>query len=777
MIKRAIYMLLIAVCMSDVCSGIVMAAPNQGPNPNDFTESNAYGNDWAGYGRRVDYVVATSIYNYIPVTKVKIYLPTPTGQVTINNKDICYGTFRNNGNNYDNPDDGNILGSSGPAVSFDIPGGGAPQWGWWNGAAGCDNLSLVFNLSGASLDPNTNMYLYTLTATANPSNARYMNTFSVVGPAGSIISQDSSLSASSGFGMNQAYPMINGNNPSNTQFPPAPYRNYTNWSIKFAPDCTVTTPTVSRTIETYDDDNFAISQSDNWAVQPRRFSMRLSEYNRAGVFQGYIVPSSIFFPDGAGSFIDLGGGLYEVYTSGNNKRSQLTYTFKRDMIYSWDLYNVYIDNTLQFRVPFDSVYYYQECALPKATLKSAMAVSPVGVMNADDTATFSPSLLVSGYNGLPFTVNCTIARVAYSPTGVPSSLGGQPCVTPSGDPNIQINSGATPIALRQNTYNSPSVAAGTRICDTMTITNPTDSGYFAAPADKDATSCIIIGKTPLVTFMGGDVWAGGNFAAIDPACNKQSKIQTVARQLSDGSLAGSGVEYSAFALGKITQFGSAGRAFLNTTLGTSSLTFSNLDGNNLGNYGATQHCIEDYVGRFASAAPMAAGAVNVNTQPSQTRHITGSASFSGAMQPGSQQIYLVDGDVTISGPITYTGSYSAVDQVPSLVIISKADIRVASTVGQMDGLYVARGTFYTCYPKVEPATINTCGTKLNLNGAVIANRLDLFRTSGASGSIAGRKDPAETFTLNPEMYLRSALSTTSQPTLTVTDIRELPARY
>lgn len=764
----------------------VQAAPNQGPDPANFSESNVYGNDWAGWGRRVDYVVATSIYNYIPTTRVKIFLPTPTGQVTIHNKDICYGTFRNNGNNYDTPDDGNRLGSSGPAVSYDIPGsGGVIHWGWWDGSATCDNNSVTLSLSGASRDPNTNMYLYVLTATANPSAARYMNTFWLTGPAGSIISQDSSLSATSGFGMNQAYPMINGNNPSSTQFPPAPYRNYTNWSIRFAPDCTVTTPTVSRTIETYDDDNLTASPSDNWAVQPRRFSVQLQEYNRAGVFQGALTPTSIGFPDGGGGYNTGGNGIYEIYTSGSNKRIQLTYTFRRDMVYRWEIYNVYIDNTLQFRVPFDNVYYYRECALPKARLRAAMSATPTGIMQSDQTARFSPSLIVSNYSGLPVTVNCNIRRTSYPPTGGSVNLGNQPCTTPAGDPNIQINSGASPVALRENTYNSPGAVAGTRVCDLMTITNPSDPAYFASPSDNQAEACVVIGKTPYVHFMGGDVWAGGGILRQTGSCsNDLSKITTLSRDLGGANgYAGSTVEYAAFALGAISQFGSGSRALVTgapagPTALARALTFSNTSPT-LGNFAASPRCINTHYWEMADVTQPCGAVVNVNAPPSTPCRRVGDLTINaGTLPPGSKQLYVVEGQVFITGNVNYPSNYSSINDLPSLVVIALNDIQVSSSVRTMDGIFFTNGTLFTCQGK-PPLPAPACNQDLVINGAVIANRVDLYRTAGAEGSSAAqRKVPSEIFKLSPEVFLKNALNNNnSQTVITTSDTRELPPRF
>src|SRR5437868_6931321 len=80
--------------MAFLTSGHVYAAPNLGPDPADFTESNRYGNSYSGSGRAVDYAVATSAYNTILTTTLNIYMPTSSGTITVNNVNICYATFQ-----------------------------------------------------------------------------------------------------------------------------------------------------------------------------------------------------------------------------------------------------------------------------------------------------------------------------------------------------------------------------------------------------------------------------------------------------------------------------------------------------------------------------------------------------------------------------------------------------------------------------------------------------------------------------------------------------------
>ncbi|MGH7197041.1 MAG: hypothetical protein ACREGJ_04755 [Candidatus Saccharimonadales bacterium] len=330
-------------------------------------------------------------------------------------------------------------------------------------------------------------------------------------------------------------------------------------------------------------------------------------------------------------------------------------------------------------------------------------------------------------------------------------------------------------------------APGTRLCRSLVI-NPKDAGGgFRASAEV----CVVIAKTPYAHFMGGDVWAGGDFSLYSLACDNNAKIQTTARQLSDGSIAGSVSEYGAFALDKITKFGSASKALNDPSdFAAKQLTFANSepDPSLLGYFGAPQHCINDYLGRYTQVGLTGMPAsIDVGGQPSGVRRIEGDHTFRGTMPNGSTQVYIVEnGTVTIDADLRYSNSYNGTGEIPSLVILSVrrgasdpgGDIRVLSGVQQMDGLFMAHNTFLTCYPKTEPASVSICNTPLQINGAVVARNLDLFRTAGASGATpADRKQPAETFNFTSEMYLRSALNTTSQPTITTMEVHELPPRF
>jgi hypothetical protein len=416
-----------------------------------------------------------------------------------------------------------------------------------------------------------------------------------------------------------------------------------------------------------------------------------------------------------------------------------------------------------------------------AKLRAAMSVAPAA-MAPGDTATFTP-VISATQNASPINVTCSITRTVYPAAGGSTNLGAQPCQTTGGNNTITIGAGAT-VQLRQNTYDAPdNIAVGSRVCDVITITDPSAAGYYNNAADRTAEACVRIAKSPYVHFKGGDVWAGGGFAAVSPGtCLNNADIRTVTRGQAleaDGTRPGSGTTYAAFALGRITSFGSAGMGQVTATGAGDNWTFANTNTANLGFFNSGQHCIPDYVANYQSAPIVGGANVNVGGGGNGAWRINGDANFVGAnLGAGSQRVYLVNGNVTINNSIAYPASFNSNADVPSLVIIATGDIRVSAAVTQMDGMFISRGTFYTCYPKTEPATTGTCNQPLTINGSVSANRVDLFRTGGADGTTpASQKAPAETFNLSPEVYIRNALNQTTGATITTTNVRELPPRF
>lgn len=351
-----------------------------------------------------------------------------------------------------------------------------------------------------------------------------------------------------------------------------------------------------------------------------------------------------------------------------------------------------------------------------------------------------------------------------------------PGYVPPGDSCPQVFSpGSTNIATE--TVNVGNLAPGQLLCRSLVV-NPRDQN--GGPRTS-AETCVVIAKTPYVRFLGGDVWAGGGFSEVGN-CTNASNIHTVQpHQLSDSSVAGSVSEYGAFALGAITNFGTASKALFGAQ--GKALTFSNmLNDGSLGKYGAPQHCVNDFISAFNNKPvdnPAQPASINLAIQGSGTWHLSGDRTFSGAVQTGSQQIYLVDGNVTISNDITFPATYSGPGDIPLLMIIAKGSINVLGNVKQMDGVYSTADVLHTCDQHVGTLTVNTCNQQLIVNGAVVAKQLNLRRTYGADGNAPiPQKQPGEIFNMNAELFLRNNLNDASSSlTIRTVQTMDLPPRY
>ncbi len=417
-----------------------------------------------------------------------------------------------------------------------------------------------------------------------------------------------------------------------------------------------------------------------------------------------------------------------------------------------------------------------------STVQYAYDLNPtvtVSATNAQDGDTVTFTYRVQNTGG-----NASVAATCTARDG-----GGVVQATPltcSGGQSFPYNSGVVTVGTQNVTISG--LTAGTLVCRTLTIAPATPS---VATRTSSPPTCVVVSKVPYVRFGGNDVWAGGGFPAVTPACNISAKITTSGRALPSTvptQYAGSSVEYSAYALNRITSFGSAGKVLVGSgALGDLSrmFTFANNEANVslLGYYGASQHCLQDYSSLYSTAPTAGLPSINAATSGAwrSTTSLALNAGPGAITMPsgaGNTKVYYVQGDVTLNGNVTYPASYANYGSIPSLLIIATGNIYVGPGVTQLDGQYVARGTFYTCYPKPVPNTATTCNTQLTVNGSVIAGGLDLYRTFGADGgTVASKQTPAEVFNFAPEVYLRNALLQTAKPSMQVLNSIELPPRF
>lgn len=279
--------------------------------------------------------------------------------------------------------------------------------------------------------------------------------------------------------------------------------------------------------------------------------------------------------------------------------------------------------------------------------------------------------------------------------------------------------------------------------------SPGNSGGTNSLPDTD--TCPETGpKTakPYFRTYGHDVVVGRHFTATDGTCSaakSASKIEAFTRA-NGGNYVGSGSQFAASALGVIDGFMTAANhsgSSPGTTLPIEDLAFGNADSTaspgsksatDLGSdTGAYAGCIGDYItyaedpsSRFLTPSSNPVAAPN----PIPTTAVD--PTFSGPQRPIK---YYYDGDITITGDITYSSdpqvSYNT--QFINVIIVKGGNIRIAPSVSRIDALLVAvpdgpdTGQINTC-----SGTFQECvdaGT-LTINGAVIANEIKLNRLNG-----------------------------------------------
>lgn len=284
---------------------------------------------------------------------------------------------------------------------------------------------------------------------------------------------------------------------------------------------------------------------------------------------------------------------------------------------------------------------------------------------------------------------------------------------------------------------------------------------------------------PYFKVFGGDVSAGGEFRNNGLSCNggfvPTGGIRAFARAFGPpNDDRGAASEYGVLSLGPIDGSSANNNGFyssdLHSRVGDYS-TFANTVPIYWGGSLTGEHCIADYWHETSGGnepTPAASGTTliagntfDLNTAADDRRYyFNGGFLFTGVLRlpsatipSGKQVTVYADGDVFITGNITYSYGagfdYRIPSSIPYLTIIARGNIYVASSVTQLDGLFVAqpqtqtggqanRGRFVSCVidsgsPTVpltaqQPNSfINKCQQKLLINGAVVAQRLKLWR--------------------------------------------------
>jgi len=278
---------------------------------------------------------------------------------------------------------------------------------------------------------------------------------------------------------------------------------------------------------------------------------------------------------------------------------------------------------------------------------------------------------------------------------------------------------------------------------------------------------------PYVKTFGADVFAGGWFSTNTTNCaanyqNNQTSasgdnggILTYAKTSGSNAAGGASSQYGAFALGNIDGpaspdgFYSAGAQA--GSLRVSYLSFANsVNGQWGGQFegGSNQgHCIPDYYTSKQTNISAYPSGISVDNLGSGNYTIDASGGTytlslgSGTIPAGKNIALFVNGSVYINGNITYAAHNPA--NVPKFAIVAKGNIYIAHNVGQLTGWYIAQpsgsgalatdendGVIWDCDDNDQANAVvatwiqSNCGSKLTINGALIAKHVNLHRING-----------------------------------------------
>ncbi len=360
--------------------------------------------------------------------------------------------------------------------------------------------------------------------------------------------------------------------------------------------------------------------------------------------------------------------------------------------------------------------------------------------------------------GQQFNINISANATQLAPRDIPFTLD---LSMPGIFPGTRTLSGTIPSGQSSGTvaigpYNKP---LGT-YTGTYTIRFP--GGYAAGPCERSFS----IAAHPFFSVRDGDIASGFN-----GSCDASSgwRVNTSANPShlvgwSDwpGSNKGAGTNLAIFALSKIDGVTSN----QNATSNPLPLTFSNAAkaGSFGGVYGGTLDCPKDYFKQHAGLPTIVAPSTGVPTSDAQH---TGKLTLTGGLLGGGTRSALyVDNDVFISGNITLSnGGVTTPGLLSNFYLVVKGNIYISPDVTQLDGVYIAQGSapasgkIYTCGqanftpPTAAMAISNGAGgcrrSKLLVNGALIADKINFYRSSGT----LFQNDPSEIVTYTPATWL------------------------
>jgi hypothetical protein len=303
---------------------------------------------------------------------------------------------------------------------------------------------------------------------------------------------------------------------------------------------------------------------------------------------------------------------------------------------------------------------------------------------------------------------------------------------------------------------------GDRVCRIVSVRHYDENTEDSGNANRRLSypACVVVAKRPFVTIQGNDLRVGSALAA---SGNLASKIQA-ATFVRGGATKGSWTEYGVFAPGSVTQMASGAALAPAGGAGTAQAAWSKLTFANSGTFGdyaaASSMGVMPDIGKYftQSTSPLitkkSVGAVTINSYEANT-------------------VYISSGVVTINSNVNApNGSIPNLGALSQMVIIAAGGIRISQNVTNIDAwLVTPNGAIDTCYEQPGNLTVSLCDKQLTVNGAVEAKTLKLRRTAGNDTT------PAETINLRSDAYIWARKQSEASGVYQTKQITDLPPRY
>ncbi len=779
---------LAAVCCLAVATlmtgASVSALSNIGPDPDDLGGG---GND------DFSYVVTSSNYPNIkiPTSIVRIYYKNNSGTKTVRISDanLCTDSLQSAapGNSAGPGSQGsNDLGNQRDRP-YGRNGTGAPANGTvatryyvqsssWSTPSGqmavgrasndndCDDQTIDLSFPGSRLeeDPTIiqNKYYIDFVATIAPGLSQAQNRFNIrlVGGAGngpnSAIVGYSATGEAQDFGLARDYP----------------YSGTRDYSLPFAPDCNAVDRTVTARLYDLDNGSGASPTLEQGSNTIRTWINEYETRPDGSLNLVRRVPLTFLKRDGTAANADhLGSERYVIWGE-DGETTFVRFPTRAGFKYRFVMTDVYYVNILQFRLPYDSIYFYEPCPppLPEGRKFEPIITATPTIRKVADGEGYTFEYLARNDSDAPGSSTVNYTWTARASGGATWSGSGSESIGRTGRERLNLFA------------RTADLGQGERVCANLSLRwdDPTTA---VNPDTKSAAEvCIVIGKFPLVHIKGGDLRAGGSVGS--GSCTAtDGKVVGTANKFG-ATRVGSWGEYGVFAAKDVITFGSAAEHSWSETGPPAAefgkkLTFANTP--SLGKFspGFCMHdYYQDYINQIPTATTIPAGStVNINAlngvnKTSGTLVVNG-----GTIPQGKQVVILSSGNVVINTDIAFENVVDDVSKIPKVVIWAD-NILIAPGVERIDGVLVARNTLTTCDTLAVELSIGTCNRPLLINGVVQAGKIALRRTHGAQG--AQQATPAEVFNLRPDFLLQSfGAPGATNISVRTEGLTELPPRY